>query len=222
MGPKPRGCRFQAPLPSIAPIPVRTTSPSGSTTSRPHSRAAWSPWTVYPTPCSSAFPTTLPHPRSGADDQSRCPPARKWSYRSKKRTPGSTRATACSSSTSSTRFIRRRLTTTDPGTRGAAPPYALLRPWETTHSGNPCRPASRRIPWTSATVSGSTVAEIRRSCHPANVNGSPYSRPEVSSSSTASAPSRASRSARAAADRPAVERLWVVVIAQPFRSTLAE
>ena len=38
------------------------------------------------------LPTTLPQPMSGTDGQRRWPPARRWSYRSKKRTPGSTSA----------------------------------------------------------------------------------------------------------------------------------
>ncbi len=51
-----------------------------------------------------------------------CPPAWSASYRSNQRTPGSTTAYALSSLISSTRFIRRRLTITEPLSRGAGPP----------------------------------------------------------------------------------------------------
>ena len=74
------------------------------------------------TPWSSVLPTTLPQPRSAIDSISLWPPAWIASYRSNQRTPGSTTAYAHSSSISSTRFMRRSDTITEPFTRGAGPP----------------------------------------------------------------------------------------------------
>ena len=52
---------------------------------------------------------------------------------------------------------------TDPRTRGAAPPYVLLRPWPMVHSGMPCSLAMRTIAWTCSVVVGETAAEASHS-----------------------------------------------------------
>lgn len=52
-------------LPGKAPIPVRVTSPVGSTTSIPQCIEKCSPYGVYPAPRSSALPTTEPPPKFG-------------------------------------------------------------------------------------------------------------------------------------------------------------
>ena len=54
----------------------------------------------------------------------------------------------------STRFIRRRLTTTEPRTRGDEPPYPLFLPTPETHSGTRCSLAILTIAWISSTESG--------------------------------------------------------------------
>src|SRR5699024_8524504 len=89
-GPKPRGCVPYEVEPDAAHIPVRSSEPSGSTTSSPATDAAWSPNSVEPKPWSSVLPTTEPQPRLGEDDHQAPPVASAYSTRSKKRTPGST------------------------------------------------------------------------------------------------------------------------------------
>jgi hypothetical protein len=56
-------------------MPVRITSPFGSTTSIPHWADMSAPYGMYVTPWSSVFPTTLPQPRSATESMSLWPPA---------------------------------------------------------------------------------------------------------------------------------------------------
>ena len=114
-------------------------------------------------------------------------------------TPGSTSAYASCSFTSSTRFIRRRLTSTEPRSRGAGPPYGLLRPCENVHSGTRCSFATRTTAWTSSTVSGRTTADAVCSSHPAYAYGSRNSRRSSSDVSTRSLPRAAANAASAPA-----------------------
>ena len=91
---------------------------------------------------------------------------------SKNRTPGSTTAYALSSLTSRTRSMRVSSTTTDPATRGDAPPYALFLPRDTVHSGTRSSLATRTIACTSSTEDGDTTAPGANSAVSPNGYGS--------------------------------------------------